>query len=82
MNRSCAELIEDYDPADPISVYPEGAISEMFSLAEAKSFARNDCLGPRVRFGETKAATSEPGAKIAEERSRDAALQAHQSVAR
>ena len=38
----------------------------------------------RVRFGETKAVTSEPdlGTKIADERSRDADLQAHRSVAR
>lgn len=38
----------------------------------------------RVRFGETRAATSEPnlGTKTAEERSRDLNLQAYQSVAR
>ena len=38
----------------------------------------------RVRFGETKAASSEPdlGARIAEERSTNPDLQAHESVAR
>jgi hypothetical protein len=40
VERTYAELIEGYDPAEDYHYYSEGAIEELFSAAEADAFVR------------------------------------------